>query len=76
VTIPDDRTAYPSAVRSPEPDYQSLWDDSGGHGAIALITRATPKLAATIEKVNLCIESTPSGEHPNPMSALKYGHHE
>jgi hypothetical protein len=26
--------------------------------------------------VNLRIESTPSSEHPNPMSALKYGHHE
>jgi len=59
VTIPDDRT--PLAV------------GSGGHGAIALITRATPRLAATIEMVNLCIESTPSSEPPNPASALKYG---
>jgi hypothetical protein len=46
------------------------------HGAIVLITRATPRVAATIETVNLCIESTLSSEHPNPMSALKYDHRE
>jgi hypothetical protein len=70
-------TALPIHSRlTSEPNYQSLPDGLGGHGAIALITRATPRLATTIEMVNLCIESTLSSEHPNPMSALKYGHHE
>jgi len=37
------------AVSSPERNYQNFKNGSGVHGAIVLITRATPRVAAKIE---------------------------
>jgi hypothetical protein len=35
------------------------------HGAIKLITRAAPRVAAKIEMVTLCIDRIPASEPPN-----------
>ena len=43
-------------ARHPEPNCQSLQHDSGVHGARALMTRATPRVAAKIEILSLHIE--------------------
>jgi hypothetical protein len=44
------------AVSSPERNYQNFNDGSGVHGAIVLITRATPRVAAKIEILSLHIK--------------------